>query len=407
MRYLVRALESADAQGIVEIECTAESDAQVRASMLTKGWSVLSIQALAPEATGQVVQSWRPGDLAWWCRELRTLVSAGMTAVEALETLQVQVQARGQGDSRAAIQTELLLGLHRGLSLSQAMERLAECFPPVLVASVRAAERTSALPGALDDYLRYHEVLDQMRRRVISAAMYPMLVAGVGFVVSLFLLTVVMPKFLGFLEGTRASKAPGTSVLFALSHWLNGNGALAAGIGLVFLAVLVWSWRAGYVGAVVRWIALRIPPVARAMWAFEMTQLYQSLALLYRGGYPIEEAVEVCHAAAQMRRASLAEKLTLCRQSLLQGRGVSRSLAGAGLTDEVSMRLLAVGERSGGVHDILLVIAQRHAQIVGDFVDRAMRIVEPLLLLLVASLVGSIVVFMYLPIFDIAAGLPT
>jgi general secretion pathway protein F len=277
----------------------------------------------------------------------------------------------------------------------------------VLVASVRAAERTSALAGALEDYLRYHEVLDQMRRRVISAAMYPMLVAGVGFFVSLFLVTVVMPKFLGFLEGTRASRAPVTSVLFAISHWLNAHGSLAAVGVLAGIVALVWSWRAGHAGALLRWMALQVPPVARTMWAFEMTQLYQSLALLYSGGYPVEEAISVCRTAADARQAPLAGKLALCQQSLLRGQGLSRALAGAGLTDEVSMRLLAVGERSGGLHGILLAIAVRHAQIVGDFVDRAMRVVEPLLLLLVASLVGTVVVFMYLPIFDIATGLPS
>lgn len=403
MRYQVRALESPGAVDIVELEWVADSESQVRAEAHQKGLSVLSVQPLKPAAAPKPLK-WKSSDLAWWCKELHTLVSAGMTAVEALETLQVQMRARGAADARAAIQADLLEGLHRGLSLSQSMEKLGH-FPTVLVASVRAAERTSALAGALQDYLRYYEVVDQMRRRVISAAMYPMLVAGVGFVVSLFLVTVVMPKFLGFMEGTQASRAAATSMLMAFSHWLNTHAAWAAGAGVACLLAVAWAWREGHVAAGLRWLALQIPPVARTIWAFEMTQLYQSLALLYRGGYPIEEAMDVCRAAAQGRQAALSSQLARCQQSLQRGQSLASSLAAAGLTDEVSARLLAVGERSGDLHGILLAIAQRHAQIVGDFVDRAMRVIEPLLLLLVASLVGAVVVMMYLPIFDLATGL--
>ncbi|KQW42926.1 hypothetical protein ASC81_19950 [Pelomonas sp. Root405] len=400
-------MESLDAGSVMDMEWTAADEAQVRAQARAQGLAVLAVHALQPaDAPTRAAPRWKPTDLAWWCKELHTLVSAGMTAVEALETLQAQSLLRGTSDARSQIQAALVADLYRGLPLSQAMANEAG-FPPVLVASVRAAERTSALSGALEDYLRYHEVLDQLRRRVISAAMYPLLVASVGFIVSVFLMVVVMPKFLGFLEGTRASQAPITSMLFAFSHWLQSNGILAAGLGLMAAAGLAWNWRAGNVGRALLWLGRQIPPLARTMWAFEMTQLYQSLALLYRGGYPIEEAVGICQASSQTRHAPIADSLERCQQALLRGQGLSRAFADAGLTDGVSVRLLAVGERSGGVHGILQAIAQRHAQIVADFVDRAMRIVEPLLLLLVATLVGSVVVLMYLPIFDIATGLPS
>ncbi|RZI81551.1 MAG: type II secretion system F family protein [Rubrivivax sp.] len=404
MRFQVRAVATADASQIVEVELDAPSEQQARAEALALGLSVLSLQTKKEISSGANAPNWRSSDLAWWCRELRTLIAAGMTAVEALETL--QAQAQGQGEARRTVQSQLLDGLHRGLALSQAMEQLGS-FPSVLIASVRAAERTSTLGSALNDYLRYHDVLDQMRRRIISAAMYPLLVAGVGFVVCTFLVAVVMPRFLGFLEGTRASQKGVTALLFSLSHWLNAHGGLAILLFVALIASAAWSWRIGLLGKMVHHAAMAIPPIARTVAAFERAQLYQALALLYRGGYPIEEAVGVCRSAAQSKGTQLASQLSVAQASLLRGQGVSRALTAAGLTDEVSRRLLAVGERSGGVDGILQAIAERHSQAVSDFVDRAMRIVEPVLLLVVASLVGSVVVLMYLPIFDIATGLPT
>lgn len=405
MLYRLRALDAADASRIVEVELESLDEGQARAQAASRGLSVLSIQSVGGASARQPQAThWRSADLAWWCRELRTLIAAGMTVVEALETLQVQSQ--GRSDERQAVQAELLSSLHRGLALSQSMEALG-CFPSVLVASVRAAERTSSLSGALDDYLSYHEMLDQMRRRVISAAMYPLLVAGVGFVICVFLITVVMPKFLGFLEGTRAVHTGVTWLLFSLSHWLNAHVPLALGMASALVAIVVWSWKSGALASLMRRLAMAIPPIARIVRSFELAQLFQALALLYRGGYPIEEAVGVCAAAARARGADLAHQLAVARECLVKGQGLSRSLTEASLTDEVSRRLLAVGERSGGIDGILQAIAERHAQAVSDFVERAMRVVEPILLLIVASLVGSVVVLMYLPIFEIATSLPS
>lgn len=405
--YRLRAVDATHASQIVEIELEGLDEHQARAEAVSRGLSVLSIQIVERASSARArarAKHWRSQDLAWWCRELRTLIAAGMTVVEALETLQVQSQ--GRSDERQAVQSGLLASLHRGQPLSQSMEEL-QCFPSVLVASVRAAERTSSLSGALDDYLSYHEMLDQMRRRVISAAMYPLLVASVGIVICIFLLTVVMPRFLGFLEGTQAVHSGVTWLLFSLSHWLNMHGALTLGMFGALMTVGVWSWRSGALAVIARRLAMAVPPIARVVQSFELAQLFQALSLLYRGGYPIEEAVGVCAAAADARGAGMTQQLALARQCLVRGEGLSRALTEAGLTDEVSRRLLAVGERSGGIDGILQAIAERHSQTVSDFVERAMRVVEPVLLLIVASLVGSVVVLMYLPIFEIATSLPS
>lgn len=405
MLYVVRALPSGTATDIVETVVEAEGEVQARAAAASTGLQVLSIHAVKPQADVQR-RSWRSSDLAWWCRELRTLIGAGMTAVEGLETLQAQAEGSGMSDERQRVQAELLLHLHRGLALSQAMDRVGG-FPSVLTASIRAAERTSALGEALDDYLRYHEVLDQLRRRVISAAIYPLLVTTVGIVVCAFLLVGVMPRFLGILEGTRVASTGATGLLIAASRWLNAHGVLAAS-GVAMLTLLgVWSWRTGRLSRMLLSLALEIPPVARTVQSFDMAKLYQALALLYRGGYPIEEALDVCRQAALADGSPMAARLAQGQQALMRGQGVAAALAASELTDEVSRRLLAVGERSGGADQILQVIAERHSRVVADSVDRLMRVIEPVMLLLVASAVGGVVVLMYLPIFDIATGLPS
>ena len=139
-----------------------------------QGGVVLSTKPERPSASRTSVGSGKL-DLSWWCRELRTLVLAGMTVVEALET----VNAQQLGKARAEVNAALVARLHEGKSLSVAMTEVG-AFPSVLIASVKASERTSSLVEALDDYLRYDDMLQKLRKQVVSAAIYPAVVVGLG-----------------------------------------------------------------------------------------------------------------------------------------------------------------------------------------------------------------------------------
>lgn len=335
--------------------------------------------------------------VAWWCRELSTLLKAGMTAVEALETL----VAQSKGPDTETVNAGLLRSLREGMSLSRAMQK-SGAFPTVLVASVTASERTSTLTTALEDYLRHDEMLGRLKRQIISAAIYPTLVVTLGLLISLFLLLYVIPRFSMMYADFRGTLSWATQTLLFVSRVLRHQLPLLLGVlaALGFLAVR--AWQIGFVlKAVIRFVE-GVRPL-RAQWEhFRLAKLYQSLALMFRGGYTLDEALEVTQRIGL--GASLEARVVDARSALARGRAVSSAFADAGLTDLVSARLLAVGERSGGFDAVLQTIADRHASAFSTFVERATRIVEPVLLLLVALLVGGIIVMMYMPIFDIAGG---
>jgi general secretion pathway protein F len=136
---------------------------------------------------------------------------------------------------------------------------------------------------------------------------------------------------------------------------------------------------------------------------FRLAKLYQSLALMFRGGYTLDEAMQVCRGLDLGPR--LQPAIGLAQADLARGRGVAAALAAAGLTDTVTARMMAAGERSGHFDKALEIVAQRHATAFATFIERVTRVVEPVLLLLVALVVGGIVVLMYMPIFDLASGL--
>ena len=374
----------------------AESEAALRVHCASAGRVVLDMRAAPDRSTRRSGPGTR-FDVAWWCRELGTLLKAGMTVVEALETL----DAQSRGTAREAVHAQLLRSLREGQSLSRAMQG-SSAFPSVLVASVTASERTSTLTSALEDYLRYDEMLERLKRQVTSAAIYPAVVVSLGFLISLFLLLYVIPRFSRMYVDFHGAVSLPTQTLMFVSRVLNEQLPLVVGALAAILVALVWAWRQGFALQAAVWIIEGIEPLRRQWDHFRRAKLYQSLALMFHGGYTLDEALLVCEGMGLGANAQVSISTT--RAGLARGRSVAAAFGEAGLTDTVSERLLAVGERSGGFDAVLQTIADRHASAFATFVERATRIVEPLLLLIVALVVGGIVVMMYMPIFDIANG---
>ena len=394
-QFTVRYFDPA-AASVVEARANAETEQALQAEFAGCGRVVLSLRAeTAPR--GPSTANLAAFDVAWWCRELSTLLKAGMTVVEAIETLDLQ----SHGSAREAVHASLVRSLREGQALSRAMKG-AGAFPDVLVASVTASERTSTLTSALDDYLRYDEMLSRLRRQVVSAAIYPVVVVSFGALIALFLLLYVIPRFSRMYVDFHGAVSVPTQVLLWVSRTLHERLPLVIAGLVAVAALLVWAWRSGLVAAAAMQVVEAIDPLQRQWDHFRRAKLYQSLALMFRGGYTLDESLTVCEGMGLGARTE--QGIARSRDELARGRSVAVAFADAGLTDTVSERLLAVGERSGSFDAVLQTIADRHASAFATFVERATRIVEPLLLLIVALVVGGIVVMMYMPIFDIANG---
>jgi general secretion pathway protein F len=391
MRFVVRSM-APGAAAVAEAQFDAASEVEVRQRITAQGHVLLSVQATqrAPRAPRF--------DVAWWCRELRTLLRSGMTVVEAIDTL-----AAGRHDPvRDRVHSGLLAALMQGQSLSRAMTTVGG-FPQVLVAGVIASERTSTLVEALDDYLRYEEMVERLRRQAVSAAIYPAVVIGLGIAITQFLLLFVIPRFSRMYGDRQAGLSTATEMVLWLSRLLQQHLVWVV-VAMVLLAVLfVVALREGWLVRACSALAERNAGLRTQIDHFRLAKLYQSLALMVRGGYTVDEALAVGEALDLGPR--LQASLVRTRADIGRGRTASSAFANAGLTEVVTERLLAVGERTGAFDTVLQTIADRHAERFATFVERATRIVEPLLLLIVALVVGGIVVMMYMPIFDMANSL--
>jgi len=396
MQFKVRSVGRGESS-VRQQRLEAQDEAALRQDLAGAGQTVLSVRAVAKPWT--LPQRAARNRYPVFCREVRTLIQAGMTIVEAVDTLSARAGLEGRSDNLSA---ELLVRLQQGQALSAALAALPDT-PVVLIAAVRAGERTSNLVEALDDYLRYDTLIEQLRRKLISAAIYPSLVTALGVAISIFLLMVVMPNFARMYDNLRGPATGRTAVMIAISQFMSQNRAeVLAALLLLATGLVLWI-RSGDAKRLLLRLGQSTAWLRRRIEDFELAMMYQALALLLKGGYPMIEAMTVAAQSALSQR--LRSALSQARGLVERGGAVSQALASAQLCDEVGRRLMAAAERNGDFHVAADVVAQLHGERFELFVERVTRVIEPLLLLTVAMMVGAIVITMYLPVFDMATRL--
>lgn len=391
MRYAVRAIGSS---GVVTLDVDAADAAAARQQALEQELRPLSVAAVRLALPAR--RSAFP--LALFSQELLALLEAGLTLAEAIEAL-CDKEAR---DGTRSVLERLLQALKEGRSFSVALELQPEHFPALYVGLMRAAERTSSLPVSLARYIEYRGQLDVVRGRVVSALIYPAILAVVGGAVTTFLLGHVVPRFAGIYQGSGRDLPWLSQQLMAWGNFAANHGQLLAACAVAALAGLIVGGRAWWASGAPQRLARRLPGIGSTLVTLELARLYLSLGTLLEGGLPILQALRL--AEGLLSSATLL-RYRAASAAIERGESVSHAFASAGLATPVALRLLRVGERGGRLGEMLGRAARFHDGEIARRIDTFARSFEPLLMAAIGLVVGTIVVLLYLPIFDLAGTL--
>lgn len=395
MQFTVRTFDAATA-AYAERQVEGESAQEVRQALERQGATVLSVAAPARRlALPRRVHF----DVVLFCDELRTLLSSGMSLVEAIDTL----SSKDGAGFKHAVLLEIKQHLLEGKPFSTALELNQYRFPLLLVASMRASERSSRIDEALDEFVAYEKVGRELGKKIVSAAIYPALVVGFGMLVCLFMLSYVVPRFSRVYEDFANSISTPTLILIGVGSFFGDHLPLVLAALAGLLAATVLAYRSGQLQTLALWLLVRFKLVRYYLRLYQLSRIFQTMAMLLKGGFTISDAIPLASNLAFDVR--LQEQLLAARLLVNEGRRLSAAFAEHGLTDNVTVRLLQVGERSGNLEHTMEIIAQTYRQELMLFIERTTRIAEPLLLMVVGVMIGAIIVLMYMPVFDLAGGI--
>jgi general secretion pathway protein F len=392
LQFRIKAHDPQSGVLVYAIDAIDEIDA--RRQMNAAGRQVISVERSWERISRRATRI----PLVAFSQELVALLEAGLTLVEAIDTLTEKEAAPG---ARRALE-QIRSRLFEGRTLSAALEELPNCFPPLYIATVRASERTGAICEALVRFVAYQQQIDLLRKKLVSASIYPAVLCGAGLLVTGFLLGYVVPRFSAIYEDLGSDLPFASRLLMQWGQAMHNHGfTVLMLLGALGVVIAHLATRPGVRAAVGRKLA-RLPMIGRQVQIYQLARLYRTVGMLLRGGMPAVTSLEM---SAGLLSAGLRPALAQATQGVREGQSLANAMEHFGLTTPVATRMLRVGERSGNMGEMMERVAAFYDDELARMVDVLTRLIEPALMTLVGIVIGVIVVLMYFPIFELAGSI--
>ncbi len=390
----------ADARGQVftQVEL-ATSEAEVRQRLNEKGLHVYSIRS-----RGLPVLSWSwsraprrrfsAENLQLFNQQFVTLIRAGLPILRALDLLTERTKRPGL----RAVLEDIRQRIRGGESLSEAFEAQG-IFSQVYTTSLLAGERSGNLAGVLDYFIAYQKVTGSVRRRLLTALVYPALLVGVAAGVLSYVTLYVIPRF-SELYAEMNVPLPALTVA-VVSVALNLRAYLILVVLLVLAAVggLVAMARSDAGAQALDRTRLKLPFLGDTLLKFRLAQFCRTLSTLLTGGIPLVPSLEV--SAGAMESPALRQAMSRAAQQVREGQSLNKALGGSGLVPDLVTEMIEVGESTGALPQMLNSVAEFYEEELNTRLTRLLALVEPLLLLVMGATILVILVALYLPIFSV------
>jgi len=379
---------------------TIEADTAIlaRKKLHAEGTFPISLKEGSPERHGGFLPSLlrRSDFLPLLTRQLATLLGAGVPLVAALQSVSTQVD---DPESRGIL-VDMQKAVREGAPLARAVEAHPETFPNLYASMVRAGEESGTLSTSLSRLADHLEEQARTRNRVRSALTYPLLMAFVAALVVVFLLTFVVPKIVGIFSHLGHALPLPTRILIGVTDVLAASWwallPLAAGAALAMRKYLATDR-----GKKARdTLLLRLPLVGRLELLSALSRFARTLSTLISGGIPVDRALRIV--APVVGNAVISEQISASADRVIEGATLSESLRPHPSIPPTLVQMVAVGEESGALGDLLHRAADAMDEETNARLARLLSLLEPLIILAMGIVVAFIVVSVLLPLLDIS-----
>lgn len=378
-------------------EYTAKSINEVKIMMKENEYYPVKIEEVVKGKEINILEAFnriKIKDIAVFCRQLYTMLNAGVTIIKSLDILRVQTENKKLRLIMGALYEEV----QKGLTFSEALKNHQDTFPELLINMVEAGEVSGNLDIIMDRLATHYEKENKINNKVKGAMVYPIILSIVATVVVIFLLTFVMPTFVSMFEGSGVELPLPTRILLNISSsisdhwyiWALGVAGLAYGCNLGF--------RSNRVKDFIDYIKFRIPVVKGTTQKVVTSRFTRTLSTLLRSGIPLIEALEVVSKIVGNR--IVAQGILGAKEDVKKGLGLAEPIKNLGLFPPMVDSMISIGEESGSLDDILDRTANFYDEEVEVALQKMTTILEPLMIVIMAVVIGAIVIAMVLPMFD-------
>jgi type IV pilus assembly protein PilC len=381
---------------VVERTFTAANETTLRMDLEQQGYYLFSIRrGLGFGQLSLRRRKVKPGLLLIFGQELAALLRAGLPL---LQSLDVMLERQRDPLFRRSL-AEVRDKVKSGTSLSDAIRAEGELYPPIFAASLTAGERSGALEEVLRRFVQYLRLNQALKKKAISASVYPLLLVTLMLGLVMVLLVKVIPEFQGFYASFDAELPPVTRVLMAVGGAVRDRfPLLLLGLAGVAIALALVMRRPGAAELRDR-LLLRVPYLGGLMRMYATSQLARTLSTLLAGGLPLLNALEV--AAASIGNRAMAAAVLQATPQIREGKSLMAALESTGMVDHLALEMVKVGEQTGALGEMLGNLAAFYDEELDTRVATVLTLVEPVLLVIMAAVVAGMLLAFYLPLFQV------
>jgi type IV pilus assembly protein PilC len=380
---------------VVERAFTAPDERALRAELEQQGLYLLSVRrGLSLSAFHLRKRRVDPATLLVFSQELAALLKAGLPLFQSLD---VMLDRQRDPVLRQSL-TTVRQKVKSGVALSDAFRQEGELYPPIFSASLVAGERSGNLDQVLRRFSSHLRLNQTLRKKAVSAAVYPIVLLTMMTGLVAILLVWVIPQFKSFYEGLGAELPLATRMLLAVATTVRSNILwIVLGIGLLVTSIVYWLRREGS-GVVLDRTLLGLPYFGGLMRMYATSQLMRTLATLLAGGLPLMNALEV--AAASIGNRAMARAVGTATGRIREGASLTTALESTGMLEALPLEMVKVGEQTGALGDMLSAISEFYDEELDTQMATVLSLVEPVLLVLMAVIVAAMLLAFYLPMFQ-------
>lgn len=386
---------------VVEGTYASESETRLRHDFEAQGLHVLSLRrrmAVSGFGISLPVRRRIPRhEFLVFNQEFATLLKAGMPLVQSIDLLRHQIT----NPVFKSVLDDVHEKVRGGTALSDAFAEHGELFPRVYTASLLAGERSGNLDAILRRYVAYEKVIDTVRRRTISALIYPVILIALALALVGLIVLRVVPAFTDFYESFQAELPLSTRIIVNVSNVVQAQfGPLLAVMALGAAVVAMWLRRPDLRVRFDRTVLL-LPWIGPAIRKFTTAQMARTLATLLGGGIPLVNSLEVT--ARSLGNRYMARELDMVTQRVREGQGLAATLAARVVVPDVALKMIEVGESTGALEDMLGSLADFYDEEVETAVGRFVTLIEPALLVIMGVVIAALVLALYMPLFRLTS----
>lgn len=351
----------------------------------------MSFGAMQPKVSGEM--------LVIFTRQFSTMIGAGIPVLECLNILQEQAEDPG---FKAAL-GQIVEDVRGGSDLSQGLAKHPKCFERIYINMIKAGEASGQLDTILSRLAEYLEATEKLKREIKGAMTYPVVSLVMIFGITIFLLVFIIPKFQEIFKALRVELPLPTVIVLGLSKILTSYWAQTL-IILGGIVMMIKWWKSTDSGGYT-WdrLMLRAPVFGQLLQKVALSRFSKTFATLLRSGVPILGALEIVASTAGNRVVE--EAVNNARESIRQGENLAKPLGESPVFPPMVVRMIAIGEKSGALEQLLEKISEFYDQQVEATVDSLTALIEPLMIGVMGFIVGGIVLSVFLPIFKIQEAL--